>query len=132
MGVGADLHVAAVLTLVHALVDAPRTIGYSISPALSPKSSIGPTLTIWCTTGVSGTVAPAMRAMRGLQTPQQITAAPHSTRPDVVSTPLTRPLRLRKPVTSVFARISRAPMAMASSRIKVPARNESTTPVRGK
>ena len=33
-------------------------------------SMIGPTLIIWCTAGVSGIVAPAIRAIRGLQTPQ--------------------------------------------------------------
>ena len=32
----------------------------------------GPTSIIWCTAGVSGIDAPAIRAIRGLQTPQQI------------------------------------------------------------
>ena len=51
-------------------VSTSRTIGKKISPGVSSKSGIGPTLIIWWTAGVSGIVAPAMLAMRGLQIPQ--------------------------------------------------------------
>ena len=37
------------------------------------KRGTGPMSIIWCTAGVSGMSAPASRAMRGLQTPQQMT-----------------------------------------------------------
>src|SRR6266704_2587546 len=47
---------------------------------------MGPTLIIWCTIGVSASRAPAIRAMRGLHTPQQITQMPVSMSPAVVRT----------------------------------------------
>ena len=53
---------------------------------MSANSGMGPTLIIWCTIGVSGSRAPAIRAMRGLQTPQQITQIPVSMSPAVVRT----------------------------------------------
>ena len=53
-------------------VSMSRTIGKKISPGVSSNSGIGPTLIIWCTAGVSGIAAPAISAIRGLQTPQQI------------------------------------------------------------
>ena len=52
-------------------VSTSRTIGKKISPGVSSKSGIGPTLIIWWTAGVSGIAAPAIFAIRGLQTPQQ-------------------------------------------------------------
>ena len=41
-------------------VSTSRTIGKKISPGVSSKSGIGPTLIIWWTAGVSGIAAPAM------------------------------------------------------------------------
>ena len=46
-----------------------RTIGYVISPTVSASIGTGPTLIIWWTAGVSGIAAPAIAAIRGLQTP---------------------------------------------------------------
>ena len=37
------------------------------------RRSIGPKAAIWCTAGVSGIEAPAIAAIRGLQTPQATT-----------------------------------------------------------
>ena len=115
------------------LVSTSRTIGYSISPAVSANSSIGPTLIIWCTIGVSGIRAPAIRAIRGLQTPQQIAQTSVSMSPSLVRTALTRPAGdLSMPSTSAPASTRSAPSCWACSRISVPARSESTTPTVGK
>ena len=50
-----------------------RTIGNSIARRLLSNRGTGPTSIIWCTMGVSGMWAPAIRASSGLQTPQAIT-----------------------------------------------------------
>ena len=96
-------------------VSMSRTIGYEISPTVSANSGIGPTLIIWWTTGVSGMQAPAIRARRGLQTPQQITQmsvsmspgrrahAAHASGASETSS---------IPRTSVFARTSSAPICV--------------------
>ena len=88
--------------------------------------SIGPTSAIWCTAGVSGIVAPAMAAMRGLHTPQAMATCSHSMRPLSVTTARTAPPTTSMSVTSVLAK-TRHPAATASSRISVPVCNESTT-----
>src|SRR5579871_1842255 len=97
---------------------------------------MGPTLIIWCTIGVSASRAPAIRAMRGLQTPQQITQMPVSMSPALVRTARTAGLlpvsSVSMPSTSVPASTVSAPEACACSRISVPARSESTTPTVGK
>src|SRR5215469_33813 len=118
------------------LVSTSRTIGYEISPAVSANSGMGPTLIIWCTMGVSGSRAPAIRAIRGLHTPQQITQMPVSMSPAVVRTARTAgtlpPSAVSMPRTSVPASTCSAPDCCASSRMRVPARSESTTPTVGK
>ena len=91
----------------------------------------GPTSIIWCTAGVSGMLAPAMRAMRGLHTPQVMTTVSASMSPCVVRTRRTRPCSTSMPVTSVFGETCRAPEAWPCSRISVPMRSESTTPTPG-
>ena len=87
-------------------VSTSRMIGYSISPGVSAKSGIGPTLIIWCTAGVSGIDAPAMRAMRGLQTPQATNSVSPRRRPCRCARALTRPLTTSMPVTSVLAEVT--------------------------
>ena len=54
-------------------VSMSRTIGNSITPFVSLKCGTGPTSIIWCTAGVSGIDAPAMRAIFGAHTPQAMT-----------------------------------------------------------
>src|SRR3954452_22078485 len=68
-----------------------RTIGYSIAAFASAKRGTGPMSIIWCTAGVSGIVAPAIRASSGLHTPQAIATTSASTSPAVVPTRRTRP-----------------------------------------
>ncbi len=58
---------------------------------MSANSAIGPTLIIWCTHGVSASRAPAIRAIRGDQTPQQMTTLPVAISPALVVTDRTRP-----------------------------------------
>ncbi len=108
---------------------------------MSANSAIGPTLIIWCTTGVSASLAPAIRATRGDQTPQQITTLSVEISPALVVTPRTRPpapparpapSETEMPCTSVPASTVSAPDRCALSRISVPARSESTTPTVGK
>ncbi len=99
---------------------------------MSANSAIGPTLIIWCTTGVSASLAPAIRAIRGDQTPQQMTTLSVSISPALVVTPRTRPSETVMPSTSVPASTVSAPDCCAASRISVPARSESTTPTVGK
>ena len=65
------------------LVSMSRTIGNSISPTVSANCGTGPTLIIWWTAGVSGIDAPAIRAIRGLQTPQAMTTVSASMSPCV-------------------------------------------------
>ncbi len=68
------------------------------------NSAIGPTLIIWCTIGVSGIRAPAIRAIRGLHTPQQIATTLVAMSPRLVRTPATRPSSsLSMPSTSAPA-----------------------------
>ncbi len=112
-------------------VSMSRTIGYRISPTVSAKSGTGPTLIIWWMAGVSGMDAPAMRAIRGLQTPQQIRTVSAAMSPLSVRTPRTCPSTTSIPVTSAPAAIVSAPISVARSRMIVPARSESTTPTPG-
>src|SRR3984957_148305 len=83
------------------LVSTSRTIGYEISPGVSANSAIGPTLIIWCTVGVSASRAPAIRAIRGDHTPQQMTTLSVRISPADVETPRTWPPSTVMPVTSV-------------------------------
>ena len=108
-------------------VSMSRTIGCSMALFAPAKRGTGPMSIIWCTAGVSGMDAPAMRASRGLQTPQAITTTSASTSPRVVRTRFTRPCSTSMPSTSVFADTVSAPASWACSRISVPARSESTT-----
>ncbi len=94
---------------------------------MSSNSGIGPTLIIWWTAGVSGIVAPAIRAIRGLQIPQAMKRYSVSIGPWSVWTRRTRPFSTSTPVTSVLAQIVSASCPCAYSRISVPARSESTT-----
>ena len=112
-------------------VSTSRTIGKKISPGVSSKSGIGPTLIIWWTAGVSGIAAPAIVAIRGLQTPQQTKTYSVSIGPLSVCTRRTRPFSTSIPVTSVLAETVSAPRPVAASRISVPARSESTQPTAG-
>ena len=93
---------------------------------------MGPTLIIWCTVGVSASRAPAIRAIRGDHTPQQITTLSVAISPADVETPRTCPSVTVMPCTSVPASTVSAPDRCAPSRISVPARSESTTPTVGK
>jgi hypothetical protein len=112
-------------------VSMSRTIGCSMLRFAAAKRGTGPMSIIWCTAGVSGIDAPAMRARRGLQTPQQITTASASMSPRVVRTRVTRPCSVSIPSTSVLAETVSAPCSCARSRINVPARRESTTQTPG-
>ena len=111
-------------------VSMSRTIGKSTAVFEVRKRGTGPTSIIWCTAGVSGMDAPAMRAMRGLHTPHAITTVSASNSPRVVRTRRTRPSSTSMPVTSVFASTC-APFACARSRMTVPKRSESTTATDG-
>jgi len=77
------------------------------------NSEIGPTLIIWCTIGVSASRAPAIRAMRGLQTPQQITQMPVSMSPAEVRTARTRGVL---PVSVVSIPSTSVPASTVSAR----------------
>ena len=112
-------------------VSMSRTIGNSITPFVSVKCGTGPTSIIWCTAGVSGIDAPAMRASLGLHTPQQTTTQSVSTSPRVVRTRRTRPPSTSMPSTSVFANDAERARSCARSRMIVPKRSESTTPTDG-
>ena len=108
-------------------VSMSRTIGNSIALFAPAKRGTGPMSIIWWTAGVSGIEAPAMRASRGLQTPQAITTISASTSPRVVRSRRTRPCSTSMPSTSVLADTVSAPDSCARSRMSVPARSESTT-----
>ena len=108
-------------------VSMSRTIGNSIALVAPAKWGTGPMSIIWWTAGVSGIDAPAMRARRGLQTPQAITTISASTSPRSVRTRRTRPPSTSMPSTSVLADTVSAPAPCACSRSRVPARSESTT-----
>ena len=112
-------------------VSMSRTIGNSIDVFDERNRGTGPTSIIWCTAGVSGIDAPAMRAMRGLHTPQAMTTYSASTSPRLVRTRFTRPSCTSIPSTSVFANTCSAPDAWPFSRISVPKRSESTTATDG-
>ncbi len=75
--------------------------------------------------------APAIAAIRGLQTPHATTTVSVSMVSSIVWTAATRPSATSMPVTSVRALIDRAPISTAASRMSVPARSESTTPALG-
>ena len=109
-------------------VSMSRTIGNSIALGVPSNRGTGPMSIIWWTAGVSGIVAPAIRASSGLQTPHAITIVSDSMSPSVVRTRRTRPRSTSIPITSTFATTVSAPDCWASSRISVPARRESTTP----
>ena len=75
---------------------------------------------IWCTAGVSGIVAPAIAASRGLQTPHAITTCSTAISPSAVTTARIRgrPMGGRdtaRPVTSVLSRTVSTPRACARS-----------------
>ena len=108
-----------------------RTIGNEISPGRSASCGTGPTEIIWCTAGVSGIVAPAIRASLGLHTPQAITTCPASMSPPLVRTRRMRPCSTSMPSTSTVGTTVSAPLSIADSRMSVPARSESTTPTDG-
>ena len=111
-------------------VSTSRTIGYSISPDVCSKSGIGPTLIIWWTAGVKGMDAPAIRAIRGLHTPQAMNTYSASIEPWSVWTRRTRFFSTSIPLTSMLAK-TLAPRSCAYSRISVPARSGSTTVTSG-
>ena len=91
----------------------------------------GPMSIIWWTAGVSGIEAPAIFAMRGLQTPQAMTTVGLDV-PWSVRTPRTRPSSTSMPVTSTLpATTSARPCSCAFWRISVPAWSESTMPTPG-
>ena len=81
---------------------------------------------------MSASLAPAIRAIRGDQTPQQMTTLSVAISPWLVVTPVIRPPATETAYTSVPASTVSAPRAWARSRIRVPARSESTTPTVGK
>ena len=108
-----------------------RMIGKEISPSRSASCGTGPTEIIWCTAGVSGMAAPAILAIFGLHTPQAMTTVSASMSPPVVRTRRIRPCSTSSPVTSTVGTTVSAPRASADSRIRVPARSESTTPTDG-
>ena len=67
-------------------------------PWRSANRGTGPMSIIWCTAGVSGIDAPAMRAIRGLQTPQAMTTTSRPRcRRAVVRTRRTRPCSTSMP-----------------------------------
>jgi len=100
-----------------------------VVPANRP---IGPTLIIWCTAGVSASRAPASAATLVDHTPQQITTFSVAISPLLVTTPVTRSPTVVMSSTSAPESTLSAPDAWACSRIRVPARSESTTPTVGK
>ena len=87
---------------------------------------------IWWTAGVSGIDAPAIRAIRGLQTPQAMTTTSVSMSPWSVRTPRTWPSSTSMPVTSTLAATVSAPSSCAFWRMSVPAWSESTMPTPGR
>jgi hypothetical protein len=108
-------------------VSMSRTMGNSMAVLDLRKRGTGPTSIIWCTAGVSGIEAPAIRASRGDHTPHATTTTSASMSPRVVRTRFTRPSSTSIPTTSVFARICVPPASWARSRMIVPNRSESTT-----
>ena len=108
MRVRADLEPGAVLALVHVRVHVAHDRELDV-PFASANQCVGPMSIIWCTAGVSGIDAPAMRASFGLQTPHAITTTSVSMSPAVVRTRLTRPASTSMPSTSVFAKTESLP-----------------------
>ena len=86
---------------------------------------------IWWTAGVSGIDAPAIRAIRGLQTPQATTTVSVSMSPWFVRTRRTRPNSTSTPVTSTLPATVSAPRSWAFWRMSVPAWRLSTIPTPG-
>ena len=133
VGVGADLQAGAVLALVHVGVHVADDRVLDLALGVREHVGTGPTSIIWCTAGVSGMMAPAMRAMRGLHTPQAMID---------VRRPRCRPGRCARAVTwpsfdvdvehlGVGEDGQRAQLRWPRSRISVPVRSESTTPTLG-
>jgi len=112
-------------------VSMSRTIGKPTSLVVCSNCGTGPMSIIWWTAGVSGIDAPAMRAIRGLHTPQAMTTVSAAMSPWSVRTPRTWPSTTSMPVTSTPAATVRAPIAWALSRMSVPAWRESTMPTPG-
>ena len=112
-------------------VSMSRTIGKSTADFDDKNRGTGPMSIIWWTAGVSGIDAPAIRASRGLQTPEQMTTNSASTSPRSVRTRLTRPPSTSRPSTSTFGTAVSAPDSTARSRAIVPKRSESTTATPG-
>ena len=130
MCVRADLEARAVLALVHEDVHVTHDRELDRPRSLSNRGT-GPTSIIWCTIGVSGMWAPAIRARSGLQTPQAITTFSASIVPCDVST-----RRMRPPSTSEAEHFGVRKHGEAARRDRllaqiVPARSESTTPTPG-
>ena len=75
--------------------------------------------------------APAISAMSGAHTPQAMITYSASIVPRLVVTLLIRPSSTPNAVTSVIAKLVRAPIASALSRQRVPNWSESQTPVSG-
>jgi hypothetical protein len=119
-----------VLALVHVRVHVADDRELDVALRVG-EQCVGPMSIIWCTAGVSGMDAPAMRASFGLQTPQAMTTMSASTSPSVVRTRRTRPLSTSIPTTSVLADTVSRPDSCPRSRMIVPARRESTTPTDG-
>ena len=100
VGVRADLELVAVLALVHVRVDVADDRVADRAPARARRSRTGPMSIIWWTAGVSGIEAPAIAAIRGLQTPHAMTTVSVSMSPRSVRTRVTRPSFVSMPVTS--------------------------------
>ena len=75
--------------------------------------------------------APAIFAIFGLHTPQQIITYSAEIFPLAVCNPITLPSSTSTSVISVWVKTDNAPISLAASRIIVPARSESTTPTVG-
>ena len=95
--VRADLEADAVLALVHEHVHVAHDRELDRASSRVSNRGTGPTSIIWCTAGVSGMCAPAMRASSGLQTPHAITTVSASIAPREVCTRLMRPCSTSMP-----------------------------------
>ena len=112
-------------------VSTSRTIGKPTSFVVCSNIGTGPMSIIWWTAGVSGIEAPAIAAIRGLQTPQAMTTTSASIVPWSVWTRRTRPSSTSMPVTSTLPATVSAPSSWAFWRMSVPAWSESTIPTPG-
>ena len=131
VGVRADLEAGPVLALVHVRVHVADDREADVAGRVLEQLGTGPMSIIWWTAGVSGIDAPAIFAIRGLQTPQAMTTTSASIVPPSVWTRRTWPSSTSMPVTSTPAATVRAPSSWAFWRISVPAWSESTTPTPG-